>query len=84
MWRGWQTSYPAWARRPGDDELEVGALVGLVDLVEVVEQHFSPWFQGRFGYVLERPRPLRRAIPCSGRLGFWRVSPTLLEAIPVL
>ena len=52
--------------------LELGGVVGVVDLVDCVSAHPSPWFcEGGFGYVLGNPRRLSfRA--CKGKLGFFR------------
>jgi hypothetical protein len=57
-------------------ELMRGVIVGSVELVDCVDEaEYSPdWFAGPFGFVLARPRKLARPVPCSGALGFWRVS----------
>lgn len=58
------------------DELEGGGLVGVVDLVDCVETHPSPWFQpGGFGYVMANPRRLP-FVPCKGQLGLFRPEPS--------
>lgn len=50
------------------DEWPTGGVIGVVDLVDIVERHPSPFFTGKFGWVLERPRPLPfgrcRGMPC--------------------
>lgn len=54
------------------EEMHFGGVVGVVDLVDCVTAHPSPWFSGKgFGYVLANPRrlPFR---PCKGNLGFFR------------
>jgi hypothetical protein len=61
-------------RPPRREDLVHGAIIGLVDLVDVVERHRSPWFSGPYGFVLARPRALAEPIPCAGALSFWRVS----------
>jgi hypothetical protein len=63
------------------DELVFSAIIGVVDLVEVVEESRSKWFEGRFGWVLRNPRPLARPVPCVGRLGLWRLSAAQLRRI---
>jgi hypothetical protein len=55
--------------------LVLGAIIGVVDIIECVEKHDSPCFKGPYGYVLENPRPLPKPIPYKGQLGFWNVSP---------
>jgi hypothetical protein len=57
---------------PEPQRLTVGGIVGLVDIVDCVATSDSPWFFGRFGFVLANPRPLP-FIACKGALGFWRV-----------
>ncbi len=52
--------------------LEFGGVLGVVDLVDCVSTHPSPWYSGKgFGYVLANPRrlPFR---PCKGKLGLFR------------
>lgn len=38
--------------------LQMGGVIGEVQLVDVVTQHSSRWFTGPFGFVLQNPRPL--------------------------
>ena len=48
-----------------------GAIIGCVDVVDVVRHHESPWFSGPYGWVLENARtftPIR-----------WRGMPGLFE-----
>ena len=80
----------------GDVELERGAIIGLVDLVDV---HFSgmecsrgasecheyglcsPWGEAySYHLVLENPRPLAVPIPWTGGLGLRRFDSLLLQA----
>ena len=49
-----------------------GGIVGRVDLVDVVQEHESPWFFGPFGLVLANPEPLPFR-PLRGRLGLFEV-----------
>ena len=51
--------------------LNRGGIIGSVELVDVVEQSDSPWFFGKYGYVLRDPRPCE-FIPMKGQLGFFR------------
>jgi hypothetical protein len=53
-------------------ELDTGGIVGVVDVVDCVENHRSKWFiEGNYGWVLANPRLLafRR---CRGALGVFR------------
>jgi hypothetical protein len=67
--------------RPGDNDLVRGAIIGVVDIVGVVEAHPSKWFSGPLGWMLRNPRPLPRPIPCPGRLGLWELPPDVSYAV---
>ena len=55
---------------PTDDDLPRGGIVGIAEIVDCVKDHPSPWFFGRYGFVLRNARPLEFK-PCVGRLGFF-------------
>lgn len=57
---------------PDRDDLDFGAIIGVVDLHDVVQRSRSRWFEGEYGFVLRSPRPLRRPVPCKGGLGLWK------------
>jgi hypothetical protein len=86
---------------PDDPDLfGKGALIGLVDLVDVHHQVGSgdrndccespwaeTWYHGRGSLVhieLANPRPLESAIPCVGRLGLWTPATETLEQLQAL
>lgn len=52
---------------------ECGGIVGVAEIVDCVIRSDSPWFVGRFGFVLANQRPVP-FIPVKGALGFfdWR------------
>lgn len=60
---------------PRMPDLQRGGIVGTAEIVDCVDQSDSPWFFGRFGFVLRNPRPVD-VIPVKGLLGFfdWRKS----------
>lgn len=62
-------------------KLTLGAIIGVVEVVDCVEKHKSKWFNGPIGYVLKNPRPLKKPIPCKGMLGFWKVPPKIEKEI---
>lgn len=73
---GCSAEYLAWIKKrfgvtiPPD--FQTGGIVGIVDVVDCVEDHRSKWFEpGGFGYVLANPRrlPFR---PCKGQLSLFR------------
>jgi hypothetical protein len=48
-----------------------GGIIGIVDLIDVVENHPSEWAaKGQYHWVLADPRPLPFT-PAKGRLGLW-------------
>ena len=53
-------------------DIERGGLIGSVDLVNCVTDSPSPWFGGRFGFVLIDPMPME-FFPLSGTLGFFDI-----------
>ena len=48
-----------------------GAIIGEVDIVDCVDNSFSPWFIGRYGFVLANPTLYEKPISCKGRLRFF-------------
>lgn len=71
---------PRGVRKPDSEDLVSGAIIGFVDLVDVVEYSRSKWYSpGSIGFVLANPRPLRTPVPCKGRLNFWDVPSHILR-----
>ena len=62
------------------DQLTFGALLGTVEVVEVVTNHPSHWFFGPVGLVLREPRPFPHPVPCKGELGFFDVPDRIIPA----
>lgn len=54
-------------------ELQRGGIIGTAEIVDCVDSSESPWFVGRYGFVLRNARPVE-FIPVKGLLGFfnWR------------
>ena len=54
-----------------------GMLVGTCRIVDCIDRadprSQSPWFQGRYGFVLEDPKPLPQPIPWKGERGLFKV-----------
>ena len=70
----WYAEFPSRTKKPPpEDEWVLGAIIGFVDIVDCVDYHRSKWFEGPFGYVLAKPRPLTRPVACKGKLGFWNI-----------
>ena len=56
----------------------LGAIVGVVEIVECVTEHPSPHFymgfgERNYGFVLRNPIPLTNPVLVKGGLNFWRV-----------
>lgn len=51
----------------------LGGIIGVAEVVDCVDASDSPWFMGRYGFVLRDARPVD-FIPVKGALGFfdWR------------
>ncbi|WP_319517281.1 ASCH domain-containing protein [uncultured Martelella sp.] len=58
---------------PGYGTITRGGIIGTVEIVDCVTTSESPWFFGRFGFVLRNPQPVS-FVPVKGALGFfdWR------------
>lgn len=56
-----------------------GCIVGKVDVVDCISESDSPWFFGKYGFVLANPVALPEPIPCKGALGFFTVPDDVLE-----
>lgn len=60
------------------DTFDLGGIVGAARIVDCVQQHGSPWFNGPHGFVLEGSRPAPRFVPFRGQLGFFDVPVAVL------
>lgn len=71
-----EASYPVVPQAPPHacEAASRGALVGIVDLVDIRDDAWerAPWAQeGCWHWLLENPRPLPAALPFKGALGVW-------------
>lgn len=57
-------------RCPHPTDLPRGAIIGAVDVVDIVSDSDSEWFGGAMGLVLENAETCA-AIPCQGALGYF-------------
>lgn len=48
-----------------------GRIVGSAEIVDCVKQSDSPWFQGKYGFVLRNPIAFDEPYPVRGALGFF-------------
>lgn len=62
--------------------MPLGAIVGAVDLIDVVKKSDSPWHSsGCYGLVLANPRALKKPVPCKGKLNLWTIPEKIEEEI---
>lgn len=61
------------------EDLPRGGIVGSVEIVACVTDSASPWFVGRYGFMLRDPQPLPFT-PWRGQLGFFDVPAEALAA----
>ena len=71
-WGAWRLAKHG-VQCPRPDALIRSAIIGVVDVVEIVTESDSEWFGGEAGLVLENPRAVE-PIPASGALGYFRWS----------
>jgi len=64
-------------------QIFAGKIIGTVDIVDCVEDSDSPWFVGRYGWVLKNPISLPEPIPHRGSISpiLWDVQPDALAQI---
>ena len=55
------------------NEMPFGALVGEVDITDCVTQSDSPWFFGKYGFVLSNPIAYAKPIPYKGQLNIFEI-----------
>ena len=58
-----------------------GCIVGRAEIVDCVNESDSPWFFGKFGFVLANPVAFVEPIPCKGALSFFTVPGDVLAQI---
>lgn len=63
--------FPPGTVMPSFASMERGGIIGSVEIVDCVKTSDSPWFVGKFGFVLQNPKPIR-FYPCKGQLKFFR------------
>jgi hypothetical protein len=75
---GWDRDGPGWIEReigidvPRREDLLFGAIIGTVELYDVVSESDSPWAEpDNYYWLLRNPKPLRRPIRVLGQLGWW-------------
>jgi len=62
------------------EDLPRGGIVGSVEITACVTDSASPWFVGRYGFMLRDPKPLPFT-PWKGQLGFFGVPAEALAPV---
>ena len=60
-------------------DYDLGALVGMVNMIHCVTQHTSEWFCGPYGFVFTGHLAFKKPIPYRGQLGFFNVPEDVLK-----
>ena len=69
---------------PPPAQMVRGAIIGTVEVVDIVDKSDSRWYGGAAGLVLENPQPLAHPIPAKGKLGYfeWQTEGQLAPPLP--
>jgi hypothetical protein len=49
----------------------MGGIIGSAEIVDCVASSNSPWFYGKYGFVIRNASLWDEFVPCVGRLGFF-------------
>ncbi|NTI27624.1 ASCH domain-containing protein [Rhizobium rhizogenes] len=71
--------FPSGQIFPAFDQLQRGGIVGTAEIVGCVSDSVSPWFFGKYGFVLANAQTVE-FIPVKGQLGFFDWRKNLTEA----
>jgi hypothetical protein len=70
--------------RLDDSEMALGAILGVVDLVDCIEDSTSKWADDpddAWHWILKNPRKLSKPIFCKGSLGLWKPPANAIDAL---
>ena len=78
--------YPLFRSLMSYDRLPFGVILGIVDLIDILEYHeiikgLFPFACGPYCWVLDNPRKLKEPIPWRGRQGLWNVPYELVKEV---
>jgi hypothetical protein len=65
-------------RMPPLKSMPFGGIVGSVSIIDCVTESTSPWFVGKYGFVMRAPNALP-LVPLKGKLGFFDVDEAWLQ-----
>lgn len=63
---------------PKFEEIPLGGIVAIAEVVDCVTSHHSPWFFGPYGFVLKNVTPVK-FIPVKGMLGIFGWKSRIIE-----
>ena len=72
---------PRGVQKPPETALIFSAMVGIVDLVDIVQDSRSEWVQGLYGWVLNNPRAFPKPVRCTGQARLWYPSPVIMRSL---
>jgi hypothetical protein len=84
--RGWVIAHAGVSKSeldmddPKEAAMPRGGVVGMIRITDCVQQMDSPWFFGRYGFVIGDKFPLP-LIPCKGALGFFKLDADTNRAV---
>lgn len=65
------------------EDVERGAIIGVVELVECTKKRTSDWhYRGNWGWYLAKPRRFKQPIAMKGRLGMFEVPTRVARKLP--
>ncbi len=78
--------YPVFHPLRFSGQLPFGAILGTVDLIDIIEYHeivkdLFPFASGPYCWVLDNPRKLKEPIPWRGHRGLWKVPGELVKEV---
>lgn len=53
------------------EDIFSSGIIGSVDMIDCVKDHYSLWFSGPYGFVFENAVEFDEIIPCKGKLGIF-------------
>jgi hypothetical protein len=71
VWKSFQAAFGTGLfgeiKLPDMDKVDFGGIVGKTEIVDCISKSNSQWFEGPYGYVLRKSKPLP-FIPCKGQV----------------
>lgn len=65
----------------GDARRRCGGIIGIAEIVDCVSMSRSPWFFGRYGFVMANARAVD-LVPCRGMPGLFDVPDEVVRQLP--